>query len=120
IIIETCQTGQLIHKLFIVQLDISSPYLYANLKEELYIRTPPHLGHKNKVFKVQKSLYGLKQSSGNWYENIKKFRTETCGMSSCCNLKCMVYINRFQGYSYHVINDNYCANNINPIIIVIS
>ncbi|EDO16466.1 Tkp1 protein [Vanderwaltozyma polyspora DSM 70294] len=84
----TCMAIALDNDMFIVQLDISSAYLYADLKEELYIRTPPHLGHKNKVFKLQKSLYGLKQSGANWYENIKNYITETCGMSSIRGWSC--------------------------------
>ena len=50
---------------FITQLDISSAYLHADLSEELYIRTPPHMSKKGKVMKLNKSLYGLKQSGAN-------------------------------------------------------
>ncbi|EDO17438.1 Tkp1 protein [Vanderwaltozyma polyspora DSM 70294] len=84
----TCMAIALDNDMFIVQLDISSAYLYADLKEELYIRTPPHLGHKNKIFKLEKSLYGLKQSGANWYENIKKYLTEDCGMSNIRGWPC--------------------------------
>ena len=49
----------------IIQLDISLAYLYVTLEEELYIRSPLHLGLRNTVHKLKKSLYGLKQSGAN-------------------------------------------------------
>ena len=57
----------------IIQIDISSPYLYASLQEELYICSPLHLNLVNKVFKLEKSLYGLKQAGANWYSKITNF-----------------------------------------------
>ena len=64
----TCMAIALDNDMFITQLDISSAYLYAELKEELYIRAPPHLRLKDKVLRLNKSLYGLKQSGANWYQ----------------------------------------------------
>lgn len=69
----TCMAIALDNDMFITQLDISSAYLYADLKEELYIRAPPHLQLKDKVLRLNKSLYGLKQSGANWYQTIKEF-----------------------------------------------
>ena len=69
----TCMAIALDNDMFITQLDISSAYLYAELKEELYIRAPPHLQLKDKVLRLNKSLYGLKQSGANWYQTIREF-----------------------------------------------
>ncbi|QEU58447.1 hypothetical protein KDRO_A04650 [Kluyveromyces lactis] len=66
--------------MIIKQLDITAAYLYADLKEELYIRAPPHMKLQNKAFKLKKSLYGLKQSGANWYTEITKFLKEKCGL----------------------------------------
>ncbi|GAX72356.1 gag-pol fusion protein [Saccharomyces cerevisiae] len=63
---------------YITQLDISSAYLYADIKEELYIRPPPHLGMNDKLIRLKKSLYGLKQSGANWYETIKSYLIKQC------------------------------------------
>lgn len=65
----------------IIQLDISSAYLYASLEEELYIRSPSHLGLWNTVHRLKKSLYGLKQSGANWYKKITNFIVNSCHMN---------------------------------------
>lgn len=74
----------------IKQLDITSAYLYAPLKEELYIKAPPHYGLRDKVFKLNKSLYGLKQSGANWYEVIKKFLTSECELKEIKQWPCVM------------------------------
>lgn len=66
------------HNLTIKQLDISSAYLYADLKEEIYIRAPPHIKQKDKVLRLNKSLYGLKQSGANWQKTIKDYLKGKC------------------------------------------
>ncbi|BAO39299.1 transposon Ty2-F/Ty2-GR2 Gag-Pol polyprotein [Kluyveromyces marxianus DMKU3-1042] len=71
------------------QLDISSAYLYADLKEELYIRAPPHMNAKNKVLRLNKSLYGLKQSGANWYELIRSFLIKKCDLIEDRMWKCV-------------------------------
>jgi len=76
-------------KKYVVQLDISSAYLYADLSEELYIRTPPHMSKKGKVMKLQKSLYGLKQSGANWYNTIKKYLITKCKLEEVKGWSCV-------------------------------
>lgn len=77
------------HNLTAFQLDISSAYLYADLKEELYIRAPPHMNARNKVLKLNKSLYGLKQSGANWCALIKQFLIKECGLIEDRFWKCV-------------------------------
>ncbi|CAI4038841.1 hypothetical protein SMKI_06G1900 [Saccharomyces mikatae IFO 1815] len=74
---------------FITQLDISSAYLYADIKEELYIRPPPHLRMNNKLIRLRKSLYGLKQSGANWYETIKSYLIQQCDMKEVRGWSCV-------------------------------
>lgn len=74
---------------YVTQLDISSAYLYADIKEELYIRPPPHLGMNNKLIRLRKSLYGLKQSGANWYETIKSYLVDKCGMEEVRGWSCV-------------------------------
>ena len=54
------------------QMDVKSAYVNANLEEELYLDVPDgldvgnHAEHDKVVLKLNKSLYGLKQSGRNW------------------------------------------------------
>jgi hypothetical protein len=61
----------------IKQLDINTTFLHGDLTEEVYLTPPQGLTiPKNKVVcKLQKSLYGLKQSSRQW--NAKRNETLT-------------------------------------------
>lgn len=76
-------------KKYVTQLDISSAYLYADLTEELYIRTPPHMSKRGKVLRLQKSLYGLKQSGSNWYQTIQKHLVDKCKLREVSGWSCV-------------------------------
>ena len=76
-------------KKYVTQLDISSAYLYADLTEDLYIRTPPHMSKHGKVLKLQKSLYGLKQSGSNWYQTIRQYLVDECNLKEVLGWSCV-------------------------------
>eukprot|EP01018_Ginkgo_biloba_P024025 Gb_18982 [translate_table: standard] len=57
----------------IYQMDVKSAFLNGELSEEVYMQQPPDfiiLGQENKVYKLKKSLYKLKQSPRAWYARI--------------------------------------------------
>jgi hypothetical protein len=60
-------------KLRLRQFDVKSAFLYAPLKEEVYIKTPEGSHRKAPYLKLKKSLYGLKQAPANWYETLTKW-----------------------------------------------
>lgn len=58
-----------------IQCDIKCAYLYAPLKETIYMTQPPGFSTKGKesyLCKLNKALYGLHQSGRAWYFEINK------------------------------------------------
>jgi hypothetical protein len=54
-------------------MDIITAYLAGELEEEIYIEPPAGLPNSaQKVYKLRKKLYGLKQSARVWNHRIKK------------------------------------------------
>nr|GEU48121.1 hypothetical protein [Tanacetum cinerariifolium] len=61
---------------FIVyQMDVKSAFLYGNIDEEVYVMQPPGFQDPEfpeKVYKVEKAMYGLHQAPRAWYGTLSK------------------------------------------------
>ncbi|GKA79106.1 putative ribonuclease H-like domain-containing protein [Tanacetum coccineum] len=60
----------------VYQMDVKSAFLYGKIEEEVYVCQP--LGFEdpkfpNKVYKVEKELYGLHQAPRAWYETLSTY-----------------------------------------------
>ncbi|GJU24404.1 putative ribonuclease H-like domain-containing protein [Tanacetum coccineum] len=65
---------------FIVyQMDVKSAFLYGTIEEEVYVCQPPGFEDPHfldKVYKVEKALYGLDQAPRAWYETLSTYLIE--------------------------------------------
>ena len=76
------------------QMDVMAAYLNGILSEEIYMKQPPgyvNPRHPNKVCRLRKSLYGLKQSARCWNETfdnyLKSEGYKSCPTDFCVYLK---------------------------------
>jgi hypothetical protein len=84
--------------------DFTNAFLNAELKEDVYINAPPGqppLPHGH-VYKLQRALYGLKQSPREWNLTLNKFMTEDCGFRQLQIEKCL-YIKQKSDGSYMIV-----------------
>nr|GFA60877.1 retrovirus-related Pol polyprotein from transposon TNT 1-94 [Tanacetum cinerariifolium] len=62
---------------FIVyQMDVKSAFLYGTIDEEVYVMQPPGFQDPEfpeKVYKVEKAMYGLHQAPRAWYGTLSKY-----------------------------------------------
>nr|GEZ69708.1 hypothetical protein [Tanacetum cinerariifolium] len=58
------------------QMDVKSAFLYGIIDEEVYVMQPPgfqDLEFLEKVYKVEKAMYGLHQAPRAWYGTLSKY-----------------------------------------------
>ncbi|GJZ04092.1 putative ribonuclease H-like domain-containing protein [Tanacetum coccineum] len=61
------------------EIDVKSAFLYCTIKEEVYVCQPPGFEDPqfpDKVYKVEKALYGLHQAPRAWYETLSTYLLE--------------------------------------------
>jgi hypothetical protein len=64
------------HDLELEQLDVKTAFLHGELEEEIYMDQSDGFivpGKENYVYKLKRSLYGLKQSPRQWYKRFDSF-----------------------------------------------
>jgi hypothetical protein len=62
-------------------MDVKTTFLNGELDEEIYMDQPEGFiadGQENKVYRLIKSLYGLKQAHKQWHEKFDNTLTAAC------------------------------------------
>nr|GEW05788.1 putative ribonuclease H-like domain-containing protein [Tanacetum cinerariifolium] len=60
----------------VYQMDVNSAFLYGKIEEEVYVCQPPRFkdpDFPDRVYKVEKALYGLHQAPRAWYETLSTY-----------------------------------------------
>ncbi|GKE37242.1 putative ribonuclease H-like domain-containing protein [Tanacetum coccineum] len=60
----------------VYQIDVKSAFLYGKIEEEDYVCQPPGFedpDFPDRVYKVEKALYGLHQATRAWYETLSTY-----------------------------------------------
>ncbi|GKE27878.1 putative ribonuclease H-like domain-containing protein, partial [Tanacetum coccineum] len=60
----------------VYQIDFKSAFLYGNIEEEVYVYQPTEFvdpDFLDRVYKVEKALYGLHQAPRAWYETLSTY-----------------------------------------------
>jgi transposase InsO family protein len=75
----------------IKQLDIVTAFLYATVKEDIYMRQPKgyETGGANMVWKLKKALYGTKQAPHEWNNELNGFIVGDLAFNRCKSDTCM-------------------------------
>ncbi|GJX83268.1 putative ribonuclease H-like domain-containing protein [Tanacetum coccineum] len=61
---------------FFAHMDVKSAFLYGKIEEEVYVYQPPGFedpDFPDRVYKVEKALYGLHQAPRAWYETLSTY-----------------------------------------------
>ena len=61
------------YDLILHQINVKSAYLHAPINQEIYVNQPAGYSTANRVWKLNKSLYGLKQSGRNWHQTLHDY-----------------------------------------------
>ncbi|GJY20054.1 putative ribonuclease H-like domain-containing protein [Tanacetum coccineum] len=63
-------------RFIVYQMDVKSAFLYGTIEKEVYVCQPPSFEDPqfpDKVYKVEKALYGLHQAPKAWYETLSTY-----------------------------------------------
>ncbi len=65
------------NRLIIMQMDVETAFLNGYVKSEVFVKQPPGYDDgTDKVCKLEKALYGLRESPRDWYECFDDFMKE--------------------------------------------
>ena len=63
------------YDLIVNQMDVKTGYLHAPINYEIFVEQPGGFKTNKLVYRLNKSLYGLKQSGKNWNKMLHEYLT---------------------------------------------
>ncbi|KAE8686874.1 cytochrome P450 71A9-like [Hibiscus syriacus] len=87
--------------LHLEQMDVKTAFLHGDLEEQIYMRQPEGFtqpGNEHLVYRLKKSLYGLKQSPRQWYKRFDSYMI-TIGYNRY-EYDCCVYVKSLDNGSF--------------------
>jgi hypothetical protein len=81
------------HDLDVHQMDVKAAYLNGDLEEEIYMSQPEGIverKNEQKVCRLNKSIYGLKQAGRSWYQKIDTY-LESIGLTRTSADNCVYF-----------------------------
>lgn len=91
--------GYVIH-----QMDVKCAYLNGNLREEIFMKLPVDIDGKIQLVKLNRSLYGLKQSGKCWNDEFSKQVSEM-GFRSCSVDPCLYFNEEIETFMILYVDD---------------
>ena len=82
--------------LILRQLDVSTAFLNGDIEEEIFMKQPEKCikkGFENKVCKLNKAIYGLKQAGRQWFKKLNT-ALKDFGMNQLKNNQCIYYMRK--------------------------
>ena len=83
-------------------LDVTTAFLNAPVKEELYVEQPHGFEKGNKVCRLRKALYGIKQAPHEWNKVLNAFLV-TLGYRRCRSDTCLYYKKSRTGRNMYIM-----------------
>lgn len=101
--------------LHVHQMDVTCAFLQGDLKEEIYMKQPIGFEHSNKnlVCKLNKAIYGLKQSSKCWNVRFHNFVVNKLGFRRSLSDYCLYIkvVNKIKCFILIYVDDIILASN---------
>ena len=66
-----------LHNWEVHQMSVKPTFLHGDLQEEIYMEQPPVYVNSILVFRLKKSLYGLREAPRAWYAKMDSFLLDT-------------------------------------------
>jgi Reverse transcriptase (RNA-dependent DNA polymerase)/Integrase core domain/GAG-pre-integrase domain/Zinc knuckle len=104
------------HDFVMHQLDVTTAFLHGDLTEEVYISPPHGVGLNDKIWKLDKALYGLRQAARAWNSKLSDVLHQI-GFRQCHSDPCLFVKGEHSDVVYALfhVDDAIVVGNLNKV-----